>query len=223
MVSSPTPAHESIISALMDSLCNMLASIPAPDDALYFRTHTNSYLQEDSICAVPDGTIMMWDNDSGEDICIPWAIWLMESALSQSDRDVMQKLHAYVCDVSDLLVIGKILIKQAMPYHSPASNGSTAKYLRSSELMTRSKWTSSYGKKGMFTPVVMDSHTWFLLSSVEIHIWVRQPGKSMIDLNCLDDGYACGVCCFILRVCMMCWYSFILLVRWFTPLSVLTM
>ena len=222
MVSLPTPAHESIISALMDSLCNTLASIPAPDDALYFRTHTNSYLQEDSICAVPDGTIMMWDNDSSGDICIPRAIWLMESAFSQSDRDVMQKLHAYVRDVSDLLVVGKILIKQAMPYCSLASNGSTAKYLRSSELMTWSKWTSSYGKKGVFTPVVVDGHTWFSLSLVEIHIWVHQPGKSTIDLNCLDDGYACGVRCFILCVCMMCWYSFILLVRRFTPLLVLT-
>ncbi|KIM55093.1 hypothetical protein SCLCIDRAFT_30614 [Scleroderma citrinum Foug A] len=176
----------------MDSLCNTLASIPAPDDALYFQTHTNSYLQEDSICAVPDGTIMMWDNDSSGDICISRAIWLMESAFSQSDRDVMQKLHTYVRDVSDLLVIGKILIKQATPYCSPASNGSTAKYLRSSELMTWSKWTSSYGKKGVFTPVVVDGHTWFSLSLVEIHIWVHQPGKSTIDLNCLDDGYACG-------------------------------
>ncbi|KIM58302.1 hypothetical protein SCLCIDRAFT_28197 [Scleroderma citrinum Foug A] len=194
MVSSPTTAHESIISALMDSHCNMLATIPVPEDVLYFRTHTNSYLQEDSICAVPDSTIMMWDNDSCEDIRIPQPIWLMESAFSQSDHDIMWKLHTYVRNVSDLLVIGKIHIKQAMPYHSPASGGSAAKYLRSSELMTQAKWTSSYGKKGMFTQVVVDGHTWFSLSSVEIHIWVHQPGKSKIDLNCLDDrGYACGM------------------------------
>jgi len=36
----------------------------------------------------------------------------MESAFSQSDCDVMQKLNTYIRDLPDLLVIRKILVKQ---------------------------------------------------------------------------------------------------------------
>ncbi|KAL4073068.1 hypothetical protein V8B97DRAFT_2022908 [Scleroderma yunnanense] len=42
-----------------------------------------------------------------------------------------------------------------------------------------------------FGQVVIDNHVWFLLLSVEIHLWVCQLGDSKINLDCSDgDGYA---------------------------------
>lgn len=38
----------------------------------------------------------------------------MESAFSQSDRNVMDKLQAFIQDLPDLLVVGKIIVKQEM-------------------------------------------------------------------------------------------------------------
>ncbi|KAL4080794.1 hypothetical protein J3A83DRAFT_4202492 [Scleroderma citrinum] len=117
----------------------------------------------------------------------------MESAFVQSDGDVMQKLQAYVRDIPDLLVVGKILIKQANQYRSPGAKGTIAQHLRSSALMTQETWTSNGSGEDEFGRVVVDDHVWFSLSSVEIHLWVRQPGNSKINLDRSDgDGYAVG-------------------------------
>ena len=41
----------------------------------------------------------------------------------------------------------------------------------------------------------VDGFTWFSLSHVEIHLWVRSPGSSAINLDRLDgNSYASGVC-----------------------------
>ena len=61
--------------------------------------------------------------------------------------------------------------------------------------MTADDWASRYGDAQEYAWVVIDGHTWFSLSSVEIHVWVQKPGKSRIDLDSLsEDGYASGVC-----------------------------
>lgn len=42
--------------------------------------------------------------------------------------------------------------------------------------------------------MVVDDYTWFSLSSVEFHVWIRKPGESKIDLDSLSgDGYAFGL------------------------------
>ena len=47
---------------------------------------------------------------------------------------------------------------------------------------------------GDFAQTVVGGHTWLSLSSVEIHVWVRQPGNSDINLDRLDgDGHTVGV------------------------------
>ncbi|KAL4070271.1 hypothetical protein J3A83DRAFT_4241683 [Scleroderma citrinum] len=127
------------------------------------------YFEEDSICGIPDLSIIMYGKGGEEGIRVPRVLWIMENAFTQSDCDVMQKLKAYVCDHPDLLVVGKILMKQTTRYRSPG--------LKASE----------------FAEIVVDGHTWFLLSSVEIHVWVHQHGDPKVDLNCPDgDGYASG-------------------------------
>ncbi|KAI6119908.1 hypothetical protein EDD16DRAFT_1519266 [Pisolithus croceorrhizus] len=68
----------------------------------------------------------------------------------------LRKLHAYVSDNPDLLVVGK---------RDP----------------------------DVFSRVVVDGHTWFSLSSVEIYVWTRQPGDTRIILDYQEsDGYAFG-------------------------------
>ena len=99
----------------------------------------------------------------------------------------------YPTDAPDILVVCKILIKQGDRYCSPGAKPSIAKGLWSSRLLTWSEFSSA--NSGDFTRTVIDDHTWLSLSSVEIHIWVRQPGNSDINLDCLDgDRYTVRVC-----------------------------
>ena len=45
-----------------------------------------------------------------------------------------------------------------------------------------------------YSEIVVDKHTWFSLSSVKFHVWMRKPGASKIDLDSLNgDGYTFGV------------------------------
>ncbi|KAI6021270.1 hypothetical protein EDC04DRAFT_3143848 [Pisolithus marmoratus] len=119
-------------------------------------------------------------------------LWMIECVFTQTNRDVMHKLCAYVRDNPELLVVSKIVLKQATPYHSPGSSGSIARELRSSELMTEAEW-DCYCDNNEFTAVIIDGHTWHSLSSVEIHLWMWQPGNSKLDIDCQEgDGYAFG-------------------------------
>ncbi|KAI6013293.1 hypothetical protein EDC04DRAFT_2904708 [Pisolithus marmoratus] len=188
MVSSPSAAHESVLHAIMKGLDHILDTIPLSKSSVTCQMMTAHSVDTVSVEAVPDLTVMMCTKagQAGR------PIWLMECAFSQSDHNVMRKLNTYVQDIPSVLVVGKILIKQAEKYRSPGSNCSIAPRLRSSDLMTMDEWTGDVGVDE-YAHVVVDGHTWFLLSSVEIHLWMRQPGKPWIEMNDLNgDGYAFG-------------------------------
>lgn len=60
--------------------------------------------------------------------------------------------------------------------------------------MTADDWMSRYGDAQEYAQVVIDGHTWFSLSSIELHVWIQKPGELKIDLDSLrGDGYAYGV------------------------------
>lgn len=60
--------------------------------------------------------------------------------------------------------------------------------------MSRIQWEHGREDPREYAEVVVDGHTWFSLSSVEFHVWVRKPGASKVDVDSLDsDGYAFGV------------------------------
>ncbi|KAI6039378.1 hypothetical protein EDC04DRAFT_2895317 [Pisolithus marmoratus] len=187
MVSAPSAVHKSILHAIMVHLIIILGSIPVPETMLAFQTMPAESIMEQSVVVVPDLAVTMCTGGmAGE------PLWLMECAFLQSDCDVMQKLNAYVQDIPSLLVIGKLLIKQAQWYCSLGSNSSIAPHLRSSTLMTQKEWTADH-RPNKLDWVVVDGHTWFTLSSVEIHVWTRQHGMSRIDLGHMDgDGYTYG-------------------------------
>ncbi|KAI6135877.1 hypothetical protein EV401DRAFT_2095709 [Pisolithus croceorrhizus] len=106
----------------------------------------------------------------------------------------MCKLHAYTDNNPTLLVIGKILLKQATPYHNPGLNGSIVKELQSSGLLTEDEWRCHLGDMNDIAQVIVDGHTWFSLLSVEIHLWMQQPGDSKLDIDHQEGGgYAFGM------------------------------
>jgi len=147
-------------------------------------------VRKELIQGVPDGIVNMWNKHNTR----LQRLWLMECAFSQSDKDVMEKLHAYVLKAPDLLVVCKIVFNQAPPYHSSGSRAHVAQQLWLSALMMEAEWRDHLSGDDKFTLVVIDSHTWLSLSSVMIHVWVHQPGDSDINLNCVSgDGYAVGV------------------------------
>ncbi|KAG8220384.1 hypothetical protein J3R82DRAFT_3355 [Butyriboletus roseoflavus] len=51
--------------------------------------------------------------------------FILECTFMQSDKDVMQKLHAYVVDFPDVVAVSKIVIKET-PYAAPTNHSSIA-------------------------------------------------------------------------------------------------
>ena len=175
----------------MGGLSCTLENILVPPNIMYCQVAPNSGYESKSIRTIPDLMIKLWSHDDQDRHHDSQTIWLFESAFSQSDADIMDKLRAYVDDEPDLLVVGKILIKQAIPYRRPGANQSIVRRLRRSQLMSKKEWAKDVET---YSQVVVDKHTWFSLSSVEFHVWIRKPGASKIDINSVDgDGYAFGV------------------------------
>jgi len=188
MVSSPSPLHELIVTHLLEELTCTVRTISLPQ-SLRCRSSANQTFSKESIEGIPDLTVDMWSSHNTESR----RVVVGECAFTQSDEDVTEKLRAYVLNAPDILVVCKILIKQGDRYCSPGRKPSVANGLRSSHLLTRAEFSSAI--EGDFAQMVVDGHTWLSISSVEIHVWVRQPGDSDINLDCLPgDGYTVGVC-----------------------------
>ena len=193
MVASPSAAHESILVTLMRRVDHILDTIPLPESILYCRVLPNDYHQGDTLHAVPDSTVKMFSKNS-EGNREPETLWLIESAFTQSNTDVTKKLRAYIDDIPDLQVIGKILLNQRSKYAAPSPNSVLGQQLRSTPLMTKKAWAKEYGDAEKFSLIVINGYKWFTLASAEVHIWIRQPGESKINVDHLDgNGYASGV------------------------------
>ncbi|KIM54549.1 hypothetical protein SCLCIDRAFT_30991 [Scleroderma citrinum Foug A] len=170
----------------MDELSCTLRTILLPK-SISCQPAGNKSFNKESIEGIPDLTVDMWSRHNTESR----RVLLGECAFTQSDQNVTEKLRAYILDAPDILVICKILIKQGDRYCSPGTKPSVAKGLWSSHLLTRAEFCSV--NAGDFAQTVVDGHTWLSLSSVEIHIWVCQPGDSDINLDRLNgDGHTVG-------------------------------
>ena len=191
MVSSPSPLHEFIVTHLMDELSCTMQTIPLPK-SLSCQPAANKSFNKKSIEGIPDLTIDMWSSHNTES----QRVLLGECAFTQSNNNINEKMWAYVLDAPDILVVCKILIKQGDHYCNPGLKLSVAKGLQSSHLLTWTKFSSA--NAGDFMQTVIDGHTWLSLSSMEIHVWVCQPGDCDIKLDHLHrDSYAVRVCCLI--------------------------
>ena len=96
MVLSPSAAHESILAAVMEGLGGILKTIPIPKSKLYCQIYANSSYRSKSICLIPDMTIKMLINKSQEGPHHkPRNIWLIESAFSQSNHNIMDKIGSW--------------------------------------------------------------------------------------------------------------------------------
>ena len=171
-------------------LTKTLATIPISEKILSRTVTGNTPFIGQSIFGIPDLMVLTAYRDSLKER----QRWIMESAFSQRDEDATQRLQQYIDDDPDLLVVGTIVIKQASTYRSPGSDANLATQLRSAPLMTLSEWLRFRSDEDEYGQVVVDGFTWFSLARVEIHLWVRLPGNSAIDLDRLDgNNYASGV------------------------------
>ena len=190
MVLSPLPAHESILREITKMLTTILATMPISEKIMNRTVVGNTPFIGQSIFGIPDLMVLTAHRGSLKE----QQRWIMECTFSQKDEDAMQRLQQYIHDDPDILVVGKIVIKQATTYRSPGSNVNLATQLRLAPLVTFSEWLALRSDEDEFGQVEVDDFTWFSLAHAEIHLWVRSPGNSAINLNCLDgNSYACGV------------------------------
>ena len=98
MVTSPSAAHKSVLSAIMRHLHFVLLSLPVSSSILIYQISANWPIEGPLIYTIPDLTMMEITEGGIEDrpLCF------MESAFSQSDKAVMDKLQNYVYDHPDV-------------------------------------------------------------------------------------------------------------------------
>jgi len=157
------------------------------------ETLPTHFHESNSLYAVPDLAVQMWSRNR-EGVRSAQTFWMLESAFSQSNTDMMNKLRKYIRDLPHLLVVGKILIWQATRYHKPTKNSATTTRLRQARLMDEGQFAGNFGSSTGYSRIVASGHTWLSLRSVEIHVWTREPGGDAIDVDSSHQaGYAFGV------------------------------
>ena len=176
----------------MRTLDHELYNIPVSKDVVSCETLFGHFHESNSLYTVPDLAVQMWSHNR-EGVCTSRTIWMLESAFSQSNTDMMSKLRKYAHDLPHLLVLGKILIRQAELYHKPTNNSATTVQLREVPLMDEGQFAGNFGRSTGYSQIAATGHLWFSLKSVEIHVWTREPGGGAIDVDSRQVGYAFGV------------------------------
>ena len=188
MVLSPTPAHESVLMVLKRRLTCLLDSIPVSYKVHLEVESADLVSVSPEVSWIPDAIVELWSKHNTKSR----RLWLIESAFSQMDANVMYKLRRFILAVPDLLVVCKISFEQTHKFKSPSLKGSTVKPLWSAPLLTESEWKQRVGEE--FADIVVEGHTWFSLSSVAVHVWVRPPGNRNISIDQPVHGsYSTGV------------------------------
>ena len=191
MVLSPTPTHESILTAVRDRLTYVLGGIPVDSYNVYLESKPAAGIRMSTgVSWIPDGVLDLWSEHN----TTSRRLWVIESAFSQSDDNVMAKLRGYALELPELLVACKISFEQAGIYQSPGVKRSVEKFLRSSTLLTINEWKKLVGDE--FADVVVDGHTWFSITSVSTHVWVRLPDHGIDIDRPIRGSYSTGVSTF---------------------------
>ena len=188
MVLSPMPAHESVLTVLKCCLTCLLDSI-----LVSYKVHLEvesaalvSVLPE--VSWIPDAVVKLWSKHNMKS----QRLWLIKSTFSQTDANIMDKLHRFVLAVLDLLVICKISFEKTHKFKSLSLKDSTVKPLWSAPLLTKSKWKQCVEEE--FADIMMEGHMWFFLSSLVVHVWVRPPDNCNISINQPVHGsYSTGI------------------------------
>ena len=190
MASSPSSVHECILKVAMQALDRDLYNIPVSKDIVSFEALPNHFHESDSLYAVPDLAIRMWSRNR-KGVRSARTIWMLESEFSQSDTDMMDKLWEYIRDLPHLLVVSKILIRQAIPYHKPTPNSAMTAQLWEARLMDEGQFVGNFGSSTGYSQIVASGHPWLSLKSVEIHVWTCEPGRGPINVDSSHQaGYA---------------------------------
>ena len=188
MMLSPTPAHESVLTVLKCRLTCLLDSILVSYKVHLEVESTTLVSVSPEVSWIPDAVVELWSKHNIKS----QRLWLIESTFSQTDANIMDKLHRFVLAVPDLLVICKISFMQTHKFESPSLKGSTVKPLWSAPLLTKSKWKQCIEEE--FTDIMMEGHMWFSLSSIVVHVWVRPLDNCNISINQPVHGsYSTGI------------------------------
>jgi len=183
--------HESVLTAVRDRLAFVLGGIPVRSYNVYLETKPTAGIRMSTgVSWIPNGILNLWSEHN----TMSRRLWLIESAFSQSDDNVMAKLRGYALEIPELLVACKISFEQAGIYRSPGVRRSVAEFLRSSPLLTIGEWKKLVGDES--ADVVVDGHTWFSLSSASIHVWVRLPDHGIDIDRPIRGSYSTGVSTF---------------------------
>lgn len=194
----PHEIHEAPITYLIHRLSSVVQGMPFSknDGALRIQTLGNTQMLGNTVDATPDVLVRM-DYTPG----VPYLVtsqpcFILECAFTQSDKDVTQKLHAYVADFPSILAVSKIVIKET-PYTTPNDHSDIAReyQVASPHLITVNDWMSQKRKSTAMGPVTHRGFTFINITAIDVHVWVRTT-KDPIDVgefNTSTQAYAHGV------------------------------
>lgn len=189
----PSDVHEAPITPLISALTHVTSTIGHDPDGVQIRIDANTTFEGSKISGEPDIFLQISGKSFCKELFTRRRLLCIECAFTQKNEDVMEKLEAFIQDIPELMVVGKININEKR-YSGPGDLHRFGK-LSGKKVQPPGKWFPDRNAGNDFGPVVKNGRTWIEIESIEVHMWVR-PSRGPIDLEDKSPGrYAFGVMC----------------------------
>jgi len=154
---------------------------------LHSKVHTNLTINAGKLKFIPDIAHVVKTISDPPIVTIPV---IGEVALSQSRKDLFQRLRDTVDAFPDVHMLIVAFIKERTTYRAPKPRSQAWRNLLSEEV-ARSEYTFISNRTGPRslerpTEIRVEGHSWCSISSVHFQVWVR--GSGPIDIDTSDQG-----------------------------------
>ena len=192
-VELPTAVHEAPFDYLKKAFEKVLDNIPCDEDNVLMCLHMNREVFVAGSLLVPDMLMSLMAIQGGT-FKAPWYLLVRECAFSEQKSHVVDKLKKYVWGFPHLMVVVMVVIDKVCSYKSPTRDSDAGEFFHNSKKVLSldeflSLHPTSEEPLHLNAPITVKGHTWCHISSVDYYVWVRQPGKSPINLDSTDAAH----------------------------------
>lgn len=107
MVTLASSVHEGPIAPFVKALDSVTEKIGHDPDVVRIRVDTNTSCNGDKVSGEPDILLQISGRSFRQELFTRRKLLCIECAFSQKDEDLMAKLKAFICDMPELIVVGR--------------------------------------------------------------------------------------------------------------------
>ena len=175
---------------MISMLNSVMRSMGHDPEVIQIRVDANTSYHGNRVSGEPDILLQISGRSFHRELFTRCRLMCIEVAFSQGDGVVMEKLRGYIHGIPELMVVGKIIIKEKNKCVGP-TDARTINRFATRKVQDANRWFPSRNMRNDSGPVVKNGYTWIEIESIEVHIWVRLS-KEPINLD-VDPGSCRGL------------------------------